>query len=430
LACCACEAFSCCFGMSCTLCGATIPFVKSVGTRLAYVLLFGLTVIVAWVFGSYATEILHWVPGVNLCNYNQLCVPSAVVYRVTTALCVFHLLLAVILIGVKNTKDPRAMLQDGFWGLKAALLVGLTVVAFVVPSQFYVGWSYVDLVFAGIFILCQLILLVDFAHGWAESWAHNWEESQAQVWFYGLLVSSLTMFAVAVGGSIAMYVLYSNKYTLNAAFVSANLVLALAYTVMSVHPALQERNNHRGGLLQAAIVALYSTYLVFSAVLYKSEGGAAAAAGSSGNSLSVALGAVFAVLSVCYSAFTASGSSETYSFHASENNAATNSSADTESATLLEKKADEAEDHEGDDEHHEVTYSYTFFHVIFATGAAYVCMLLTAWKMFDPAATASSVQPDSGTAAMWIKIASSWVCVLMYMWTLLAPVLFPDREFH
>lgn len=29
--------------------------------------------------------------------------------------------------------------------------------------------------------------------------------------------------------------------------------------------------------------------------------------------------------------------------------------------------------------------------------------------------------------AMWMRIVSSWVCMLLYMWSLLAPVLMPDR---
>lgn len=29
--------------------------------------------------------------------------------------------------------------------------------------------------------------------------------------------------------------------------------------------------------------------------------------------------------------------------------------------------------------------------------------------------------------AMWMRIVSSWVCMLLYIWSLIAPVLMPDR---
>jgi len=41
----------------------------------------------------------------------------------------------------------------------------------------------------------------------------------------------------------------------------------------------------------------------------------------------------------------------------------------------------------------------------------------------------SLLKVDSGMAAVWVKIVSSWLAILLYMWTLLAPILFPDRDF-
>ena len=29
--------------------------------------------------------------------------------------------------------------------------------------------------------------------------------------------------------------------------------------------------------------------------------------------------------------------------------------------------------------------------------------------------------------AMWMRVVSSWVCILLYIWSLVAPVLMPDR---
>ena len=32
-------------------------------------------------------------------------------------------------------------------------------------------------------------------------------------------------------------------------------------------------------------------------------------------------------------------------------------------------------------------------------------------------------------AAVWVKAISSWLCFGIYMWTLVAPVVLPDRDF-
>ena len=34
----------------------------------------------------------------------------------------------------------------------------------------------------------------------------------------------------------------------------------------------------------------------------------------------------------------------------------------------------------------------------------------------------------AGTASMWMQVASQWVMFLTYEWTLVAPLLFPDRD--
>ena len=37
---------------------------------------------------------------------------------------------------------------------------------------------------------------------------------------------------------------------------------------------------------------------------------------------------------------------------------------------------------------------------------------------------------DTTTPQAWVKIASAWICGLLYIWTLIAPVLFPNRDFR
>lgn len=73
-----------------------------------------------------------------------------------------------------------------------------------------------------------------------------------------------------------------------------------------------------------------------------------------------------------------------------------------------------------------VSYSYTFFHVIFALASMYSAMLLTGWTS---AASDSSELMDVGWTTVWVRICTEWATAALYIWTLVAPLLFPDRDF-
>ena len=40
----------------------------------------------------------------------------------------------ILMIGVRNSRDPRAAIQNGFWGLKFLILIAFIIAAFFIPS--------------------------------------------------------------------------------------------------------------------------------------------------------------------------------------------------------------------------------------------------------------------------------------------------------
>ena len=78
-----------------------------------------------------------------------------------------------------------------------------------------------------------------------------------------------------------------------------------------------------------------------------------------------------------------------------------------------------------DDERSSTQYSYAMFHIIFFLATAWVATLLTMdWD--------DKKQGDFATVgrtlwASWVKIVSSWVCYALYTWTLVAPIVLPER---
>lgn len=73
-----------------------------------------------------------------------------------------------------------------------------------------------------------------------------------------------------------------------------------------------------------------------------------------------------------------------------------------------------------------VTYSYSFFHLIFSLASMYSAMLLTGWST---SVGESGKLVDVGWPSVWVRIITCWATAGLYLWSLVAPMMFPDREF-
>lgn len=79
-----------------------------------------------------------------------------------------------------------------------------------------------------------------------------------------------------------------------------------------------------------------------------------------------------------------------------------------------------------DDERNATQYNYTLFHIIFFLSTTWVATLLT--TSFDEKDMQKDFVPVGRTYwASWAKIISAWVCYAIYIWSLIAPVVLPDR---
>lgn len=78
-----------------------------------------------------------------------------------------------------------------------------------------------------------------------------------------------------------------------------------------------------------------------------------------------------------------------------------------------------------DNEEDGVTYSYSFFHFSLFLASLYIMMTLTNW--YKPDTDYHAMQ--TSMPAVWVKISSSWIGLGLYLWTLVAPLVLPDRDF-
>ncbi|KAM9738639.1 serine incorporator 1-like [Menidia menidia] len=365
------------------------------------------------------------------------------VYRMCFAMACFFLLFSIIMIRVRSSKDPRASLQNGFWFFKFLVLVGITVGAFFIPDgTFNTVWYYFGVVGSFVFIIIQLILLVDFAHSWNQSWLEKAEEGNTKCWFAALLSFTIFYYAMAFTAVVLFYVFYTQAdgCTEHKVFISLNLIFCILVSVVSILPKVQEAQP-TSGLLQASLISLYTMYVTWSAMTNNPNrkcnpsllslvqpGSTTPAPGPApptpapGNvqwwDAQGVVGLIIFVLCTLYASIRSSNNSQVNKLMQTEEGQGL-------TASMEAGGGEDGVHHAVDNEEEGVTYSYSFFHFSLFLASLYIMMTLTNW--YQPDTDYEAMQTTM--PAVWVKIGSSWLGLGLYLWTLVAPLVLSDRDF-
>lgn len=286
------------------------------------------------------------------------------------------------------------------------------------------------------------VLRNDFAHSWAESWQDNHINNSDQYWFYALLSVTGIFYVLTIIGIILSYSYYTGdvigQCKLHEFFITFNMILCVLLSATSVLPIIQEHQPN-SGLLQSSFVSIYIIYLTWSAMsntpnpnckldlaekVFGIHNATSPIAFEDQDDVphmetSSIIGLIVWFGCVLYSSIKSTTNSQ----------AARITMTDTVHLTDPESSSVSGGDDgpSGDNESDGVTYSWSLFHLMFALATLYVMMTLTNW--YSPGEGVHTDKIAANMSAVWVKIISAWLCFILYMWTLIAPVVLPERDF-
>ncbi|XP_077214443.1 uncharacterized protein LOC143849331 isoform X2 [Tasmannia lanceolata] len=402
---------SCCAACACEACRSVVGGISRRSARIAYCGLFALSLIVSWILREVAAPLMEKLPWINHFHQtpNREWFETDAVLRVSLGNFLFFTMLAVLMIGVKDQKDPRDRLHHGGWMAKIFCWCLVVIFMFFLPNGIVSFYETISKFGSGLFLLVQVVLLLDFVHGWNDAWVGKDE----QFWYMALFVVSLACYVLTFSFSGLLFHWFTpsgHDCGLNTFFIVMTLILVFVFAVVALHPKVN------GSLLPASVISLYCTYLCYSGLSseprdYECNGLHNHSKAVSTGSLS--LGLLTTVLSVVYSAVRA-GSSTTLLSPPSSPRAG-------KPLLPLEQQEDKKKD-----ETRAVTYSYSFFHLIFSLASMYSAMLLTGWST---SVGESGKLVDVGWPSVWVRIVTGWATAALFIWSLITPHLFPEREF-
>jgi len=399
------------------------------------------------------------------------CAGNAAVYRISFMTAAFFLITAA------GTACSRAV-HTSWWLLKILLYLALVGSSFFIPNYVFddSGYAWISRVLSVFFLMLQIFILIDFGYSWNASWYEKYESDKddkpktANAWVAGILFMCFTCYIFSIVGISLLY-LHFGHCSINSFFITMTLLLIIISTGLQL-------TGETGALLPSSIVAAYATYLCWGALASNPDAGCnpTAVSGTAEDPWYIAAGVLITAASLAWTALNAarstpqlfqstaddeldttlppsslgtpnptagqegrisSGNKETPLIDANDGDSLESGKAGAireEDVKLTEGgKSSMANHAQLNDEQAALDAAdeekYWIFHSILFLGSVYMAMLLTDWGSSTTADAGSLIQPDQGKTAMWVKILSQWFTVGVYIWTLVAPRLFPDRDF-
>eukprot|EP00592_Proboscia_alata_P014692 CAMPEP_0194400284 /NCGR_PEP_ID=MMETSP0174-20130528/127124_1 /TAXON_ID=216777 /ORGANISM="Proboscia alata, Strain PI-D3" /LENGTH=434 /DNA_ID=CAMNT_0039196775 /DNA_START=842 /DNA_END=2146 /DNA_ORIENTATION=- len=376
--------------------------------------------------GSYIVD--SWNDGCE--NDNKLlqddCRGNSGVYRVTFFAGIFFILLS--LIAMCNPSFNRKS-----WPAKYILYSCLVFLSIFVPNRplfldIYVPFARIG---ASIFIVIQQIVLIDLAYSWNESWVEKSNEADYQEfgsgkkWLRAILITCSGLYIASLTGIILLWREFSGCHE-NEAFIVITGVMILITTVVQLL-------SEQASLLTSAVISLYSTCLCFSSVSKNPDGNCNPRLGED-DPLGVFIGISLTICFLIWAGFSATADSRLSTGDSDDDASVLN---DDDSGVQMERPLVEGVVANPDSDSEENCSTMTGksnigsklwkLNFMLALVTCWVGTSLTEWGSVS--VEGDIANPESGDVNMWMIIVSQWVTFGLYSWTLVAPLLFPDREF-
>ncbi|KAJ6703125.1 SERINE INCORPORATOR [Salix viminalis] len=305
------------------------------------------------------------------------------VLRVSLGCFIFFSVMFLTTIKTRKLYEARSSWHSEWWALKLVLLIVSMAVPFFLHSKYIQIYGEFARVGAGVFLVLQLVSVIEFITWWNSYWMPD--EQKKQSCSLGLFMSTV-FYVASVCGIVVMYAFYGRKIecSLNIFFITWTAILLIVMMAMSLHSKVNR------GLLSSGIMASYLVFLCWSAIRSEPTSDNCNKQKANGNNdWTTILSFLFAIGAIVMATFSTGIDSQSFQF-----------------------RKDNVQEED------DIPYDYGFFHLVFAFGAMYFGMLFISWNLNNSARKWSI---DVGWASTWVKIVNEWFAATIYSWKLISP---------
>jgi serine incorporator 1/3 len=312
---------------------------------------------------------------------------------------------------------------------------------------------------ATLFVVLQQVILIDVAYNWNDDWVDRADQADRLVygagnaWLRAIVGTCAALYGATLVGIVLLYQ-YFDGCAGNVWIITLTLLAVIAITTIQLL-------GSEGSLLTSSIISLYIVYLAYSMVSKNPHRTCNPQLGEN-DVTGMAIGLTLTAISLAWtgwswtaedrlnvdgiqSARTVTSSSGASTPLSSQHVNLDVPFLDPGSAPTSGLVMNSGHDNDGDDDdvfdRRSIAGSQVWkLNVVMALICCWVAMTLTGWGTLQSAASGDNnsdgndhsyqaANPTVGRFNMAMLGISQWCVILLYVWTLTAPILFPDRDF-
>lgn len=391
--------------------------------------------------------------GLNDVDFQEKCASNAGVYRPTFLSTLYFVINAIA------TKFSPALNREA-WPAKYSLFgFGLLVSVFLPNGPIFTGlYLWLARIGAALFVVLQQVILIDVAYNWNDDWVERANESDrlsfgsGSGWLHSIVGVCVALYVSCVTGIVYLYQNYTgsdDSYEGEDEGSCAGNTWVITMTLLGIIgvTALQLLGTSEGSLLTSGVISLYAVYLAFTIVSKNPRSKCNPNLGED-NVWGITIGLLLTTVSLIWTGWSWSAEPRLMNVDSvSAPNAVQPSMDDTDAADAAAVALDLGVPLVGEEEttttgavttggtgsaRESAALSHVWkLNVVLALISCYVAMILTAWGTITMvnSDTLNAANPTAGRVNMAILGVSQWLSLGLYAWTLVAPTLFPDRDF-
>jgi hypothetical protein len=329
------------------------------------------------------------------------------------------------------------------WPAKYGLFFfGVAFLMFVPNFPLFTGiYLWIARLGAAVFVIMQQIILIDVAYNWNDDWVERavecdrMEYGSGGAWLKAILATCLALYVAAIT-IISFLYKYFDECPENTWVITLSLLAILAITVIQL-------SGEEGSLLTSAVISVYVAYLAFSVVSKNPNGSCNPRLGHN-DVWGICIGMTLTAVSLVWTGWSwtaedrlnLSGVQSTKSMGTTPNNSANNRDSLNLDVPFLDPEDQPTSGIVMDADVMQATATRPMgvdvwkLNVVMALISCWVAMTLTGWGTMEVLDIhENAANPTVGRVNMAMLGVSQWIAILLYVWTLVAPRVFPDRDF-